>query len=245
MIIAMPAQISRIWTGVGTMCTWLMLTTTGADGGVEGFAIPSYPDSYYAVISTYDQSTLLEAITAEMIVSGPGISQLSFSMQQTLTTQSINADFFLFFTTNTDIPVGFRTFTAVSPNDVGSIELSLGTYHGFESRLGNNYFEGDRIPCAGLKGLTGALTCFVSPSWVDLEPAYITIKGFDSVSAGTEIGIALSNIKTPPLIWPTSPAISLSILRQSSIDYYYYLASPVTPNPTVAPSTPNTSIAVS
>ena len=244
MDLALPAAVDRVWTGIGAMCTWLLLTTTGANGGLEGFTVPSYPDSYYAVISTYEQSTLLESINAEMVVSGPSIDPTLFSMQQTLTTQSVNADFFLFFTTNTPIPEGFRTFTGLAPNDVGSIVLSLGTYHGFDSRLGNSYFEGDRIPCAALQGLTGTLECHVSPSWESLEPAYVWIGGFDFVAAGTEIGIALSNIGTPPLIWTTSPVISLSILRQSSIDSTYYLASPASPNPTVAPSTPSTSAAV-
>lgn len=104
------------------------------------------------------------------------------------------------FTTAITIPAGYIRVVNNAIAPVGKIVVLFETFGSYSADLGMGYTAGQSVPCYGINGLSGTLTCTFTPGDTTLtrySPALVTVTGFNEIAAGTTVELHLPKVKNP------------------------------------------------
>jgi len=213
-----PSVIPKEWSGTGTKCTWLFLSSTG--GSSPGLVTPVSPGNYSVQVSTYDNAmNWLETGTA-LVLLRPSLMPNSLKVENVIRTSGVRSILKLAFTTGVALPKGYISFINGVPQNYTTIEIEMETYESYRYDLAMNYQVGSEIPCQAITGFTAIrpIRCQFYPGDMIQTtplPAKVLISGFEAISMGTALEVHFPGL-TNPGVPPNVPA-----------DYQSYLPDPV------------------
>lgn len=223
--IRFPGDILREFYGVKPdICTYIVLTTTGATSGVEGYRTPQDPGCRDLELYAMDGSKLLEASKYSICPPAKDMPA-DFTINASTTDTATEAIYQISFTPDYRIPAGYYSAKGLYPEEQGSIEIDFQTLESYETDLAGLHDADLDIFCNSIKGLkpkTGeSLKCHLTYGSYTAAPtlqttsAKVTISNFEEVEPGTPLEIHLPQVLNPGTDGWT-PQISVGVKK---VDY--------------------------
>lgn len=181
-----------------------------------GIVASKVADNYLFDIVSYDANmSMIESGTALVTLTAKQVSGASFDLIHTeLDNPSVVV---LTFTPDIAVPSGVAP--SVTTDIQGFIEISLPTQNAgsnnlFRTDLGLSINQDDSVPCLATTGLSGTLKCILTtkPSSASSStPAVVTVSGFTSITASTNIVLTLGGVKA----MQTTNSASVTVITYS------------------------------
>jgi hypothetical protein len=207
--VMLPDTIPKLWSGLGTGCTFINVTTTGATG-INGIQTPATAGWKSLQVSTFDSGTKLESHYPLMYVNPLGMPS-SYLVETAV--KNPNAETYLTFnfTPSVKLLQAYDAFESGVFQNQSYILIEFSTLNAYESDLGlgfdstTGFKTGDQVPCVALAGfepLSTQLSCLFTRGDSDAStplPATVKIAGYKTVKENTPLSVRLQKIYTPHL----------------------------------------------
>ena len=193
--------------GLGSACSLLTWTTTGAIGG-DGVKLPSTPTTDSFQVYEYINNNLVEYSIPASTTQPQQLTYLTFiatirEQETNLNLNYRNTVYRITFQSNIDIPAGYDTTPNIADpllkSPIGYITYEFNTidnyvygYDGYPNNLGQSTTN---MPCRAMQGLVppsgGSIQCTITYAtgynWFSL--VLVTVSNFQAISSGTYVEI--------------------------------------------------------